>query len=59
MYFLNEVKVSPSEAVSVGNSDLDILTARNTGCLDIIVDRGNDDFSIAPSILIKSLNELI
>jgi len=59
LYFAGKFKYSLSEVVSVGNSDLDTLTARNAGCLDILIDRGENSFSIPPTILIKSLDELI
>ena len=58
LYVLKIIGVSPENAVYVGNSDLDTESAINAGCLDVLIDRGENSFSIAPSVLIKSLDEL-
>ena len=50
-----------TEAPFIGNSDEDILAARNAKMKEILVERGEYDFSYivpAPSTIIKSLYEL-
>jgi len=58
LYFLDKLGINPDDAVSVGNSDLDTKTAKNVGCLDILIDRGENPHNIKPAYLIKSLDEL-
>jgi len=50
--------VNKDEAIYIGNSDEDILTARNAQVSDIIVDRKEYGLSIEPSKKIDSLLEL-
>lgn len=50
---------SIENSVSVGDSDLDTQMAKNAGCLDVLIDRGNFHGSIEPTIKIKSLGELV
>lgn len=50
---------SKKEAVYVGNADEDILTARNAGVFDILLDRGEHAFpGIKPSLTIHTLYDL-
>lgn len=66
-YVLNHLKTNPENSVFIGDSNLDIETAKNAGCLDILIDRGNgcldinldEKNPINPTIKIKSLIELI
>ena len=56
---LNDLKVSQTKAIYLGNGDEDIQTARNAGVFDILIDRGEYKFpNTNPSMIIKSLYEL-
>jgi HAD superfamily hydrolase (TIGR01549 family) len=51
--------VSKEESIYVGNSDEDIFASRNAGVLDVLIMRGEHDFSfVNPSGKINSLYEL-
>ena len=58
LYVLDQIDVPPENAAYIGNSDLDTESARNAGCLDVLVDRGENSFSIEPTVKIKSLKDL-
>jgi phosphoglycolate phosphatase-like HAD superfamily hydrolase len=55
---LTEMRVQKYESVMVGNSAEDILTARNAGVLDILVERGEYPCNIKPTITVNSLYEI-
>src|SRR3989344_107289 len=55
---LEELGVKPNEAIYVGNSSGDILTGRNAGVHDVIVQRREYPLSLTPSFSINSLYEL-
>jgi phosphoglycolate phosphatase-like HAD superfamily hydrolase len=56
---LNLLGVAAQEAVYVGNADDDLGVARNAKVLDVIIDRGEYDFSrLNPTHRITSLYEL-
>ena len=55
---LEELGVKPNEAIYVGNSSGDILTGRNAGVRDVIVQRREYPLSLIPSFSINSLYEL-
>ncbi len=51
--------VEKTEAVYIGNSDEDILTAKNAGVFDVFVLRNEDAKStVKPSLIVRSLYEL-
>lgn len=56
---LTKLGSKKENSIYVGNADEDVLTARNTGILDVLTDRGEHVFpDINPSFTIKSLYEL-
>lgn len=55
---LKQLQVSPGQAVYVGNSDEDILIARNAGVLDVLIDRFENTVRESPSHTIRTLYEL-
>lgn len=55
---LEKLNIKPEQAVYVGNADEDILTARNAGVLDIIIDRNECPIELEPTVNITSLHEL-
>lgn len=56
---LNLLKVKKNEAIFVGNSDEDILAAKNAQIFDVLLDRKEHEFpDIDPSFTIYSLYEL-
>lgn len=55
---LNLLNTAPHETLFVGNSDEDILTARNAGIQSVIIDRKEHRHSLTPDRLITSLYEL-
>lgn len=53
---LRNMGASPEYAIYVGNSDEDILIARNAHVLDVLIDRGEYEIEgIMPSVKIKTL----
>ena len=53
---LNQLTVQKDDAVYVGNSDEDIMTARNARVFGVLLARGEHQFSsIQPSLTIRSL----
>jgi FMN phosphatase YigB (HAD superfamily) len=51
--------VNKEEAIYIGNSDEDIYAAKNAGVHDVLIMRGEYDFSsVGPSTKINSLYEL-
>ena len=60
---LNMLQVSPSESVYVGDSDVDILTARNSNMDEIIVDWGFRDRTYleeqGAKVIVSTPNELL
>lgn len=56
---LNELGVSPGEAVYIGNSEEDFLTARNAGMRFLLLDRGEHETEGISAERIKSLHELV
>lgn len=55
---LRELSVTNNEAIFVGNSDEDILTAKNAGVVDVLIDRKEHALKIKPSFIINSLFEI-
>ncbi len=56
---LNKLGVKKEEAIYVGNSDEDVLTAKNAEVFDVLLNRGEHIFpEINPTLTIKSLYEL-
>ncbi|TKJ17831.1 hypothetical protein CEE44_04900 [Candidatus Woesearchaeota archaeon B3_Woes] len=56
---LNKLKVKKEEAIYVGNSDEDVLTAKNAEVFDVLLNRGEHIFpEINPTLTIQSLYEL-
>lgn len=55
---LEDLGVDASMACYVGNADEDILVARNAGVLPILIERGEYEVTVEPSIRLTSLHEL-
>ena len=56
---LRIMDIKKDEVIFVGNSDEDIITARNAGVLDVLIDRNEHKFpGLEPTITINSLYEL-
>jgi phosphoglycolate phosphatase len=49
---------SPKDTFYVGNSDEDILTAKNAGIYSVLIDRGEHTCTEKPDMIITSLTEL-
>lgn len=57
---LNFLESSKQRSVYIGNADEEILTARNAGVFDTLIDRGEHEFpEIKPSLTICSLYDLV
>jgi phosphoglycolate phosphatase-like HAD superfamily hydrolase len=56
---LKKYSLVPSQAVYIGDMDVDIEIAEAVGCQGIIMDRGIHNFNKMPAPRIKSLNELL
>jgi len=60
LHCLNKFRVSRAEACYVGNALEDVLTAKNAGVLDVLIDRKEHDCScVDASVKINSLRELL
>lgn len=56
---LEKYSLKPSQALYVGDMDVDLEIARAVGVYDVLIDRGIHNFNkIIPSLKITSLNEL-
>lgn len=55
---LKELNIEKHEAVFIGNSDEDILAAKNAGMHSIFIDRKEYPINETPDTIINSLNEL-
>ncbi len=56
---LNKLGIKKEEAIYVGNSDEDVITAKNAQVFDVLLKRGEHTFpEINPSLTILSLYEL-
>ena len=62
LYVLEQLNVKSEQAVYIGDSDVDILTARNSNMDEIIVSWGFRDYEFlkqqGAKVLVSSLNEL-
>ncbi len=55
---LRLLKVAKEQTIYVGNSDEDILTARNAGIFSVLIDRKEHKHDLKPDMRIESLYEL-
>jgi len=55
---LRQLGTDIHETVYIGNSDEDILTAKNAGIYSVLIDRGEHSHSLKPDKVIKSLYEI-
>lgn len=56
----NELKVKPTDGCVVGDSEFDIVPAKNIGALAILVTHGlNKELSTEPDYVIKEISELV
>ena len=52
-------KVDVQNLVFVGDEEKDIKTAKNAGCISVLINRGNDKRNYGQNFSITSLNECI
>ena len=56
---MNMIKAEKQNTIHIGNSDEDMLAAKNAGILDLYINRGEHEIHVKPTITIKSLEELL
>jgi len=59
IYAIEQIESTPMNPLYIGNHDMDIEFGQNAGCRTALVDRGENEFTKEPDILIKSFLELI
>jgi phosphoglycolate phosphatase len=55
---LEKLGIDKSEAIYVGNTDEDLLTAKNAGIFSVLIDRNEHRHDLIPDKKIKTLTEL-